>query len=86
MYLALEAGMAQGAHNVGVVQVSGEGHLHGGPVWGTLDVLVLLWCNDLHDAKDKGLPRPENENYDCVQLACLLRSFKSLIHCPALTP
>ena len=45
--LALEAGMAQGAHNVGVVQVLGYGHLHGGPIWGALDVLVLLRCYDL---------------------------------------
>ena len=39
--------MAQGAHNVGVVQILGEGHLHGGPIWGALYVLVLLWCYDL---------------------------------------
>ena len=45
--LTLEASMAKGAHNVGVVQVLGEGHLHGGPIWGALYVLVLLWSNDL---------------------------------------
>lgn len=45
--LALEAGMAKGAHNVGVVQVLGDSHLHGGPIRGTLDVLILLRCYDL---------------------------------------
>lgn len=45
--LTLEAGMAQGTHNVGVVQVLGNGHLHGGPIWGALYVLVLLWSNNL---------------------------------------
>lgn len=40
--------MAEGTHNVGVVQVLSDGHLHGGPIWGALDVLVLLRCYDLH--------------------------------------
>lgn len=46
-YLALEAGMAECAHNVGVVQVLGDGHLHGGAIRGALNVLVLLRCYDL---------------------------------------
>lgn len=45
--LALEAGMAEGAHNVGVGQVLGDGHLHGGPIWGALYVFILLRCYDL---------------------------------------
>ena len=45
--LALKAGMAEGTHNVGVVQVLGDGHLHGGPIRGALYVLVLLRRNDL---------------------------------------
>ena len=39
--------MTQSAHNVGVVQMLGESHLHGGPIWGPLYILVLLWCYDL---------------------------------------
>ncbi len=39
--------MTQGTHDVGMVQVLGEGHLHGGPIWGALYILVLLWCYDL---------------------------------------
>ena len=45
--LALEAGMAEGANDVGVVQVLGDGHLHGRPIGGALYVLVLLRRYDL---------------------------------------
>ena len=41
--------MPEGSHNVGVVQALGQGDLHGGPIWGALDVLVLLWRNDLQN-------------------------------------
>ena len=40
--------MAEGTHNVRVVQVLGEGHFHGGPIWGALNILVLLRRYDLH--------------------------------------
>ena len=45
--LALKAGMTQGAHNVGVVQVLSDSHFHGGPIRSALYVLVLLRRYDL---------------------------------------
>ncbi len=53
-YLAAEAGVSKGMYYIGVAQAMGEGHLHGGPVWGALYVLVLLWRYDLHNSRIKG--------------------------------
>lgn len=39
--------MAKGAHNVGVGEVLSQRHLHGGPIRGALDVLVLLGGHNL---------------------------------------
>lgn len=46
--------MPKGLDNIGVAEVLGEGYLHGSPVRGALDILVLLWCYDLHN----GMPHP----------------------------
>ena len=46
-YLAGKAGMSECMYDVGVVQAAGQGDLHGGPVWGALYILVLLWGYDL---------------------------------------
>lgn len=45
--LTLEAGMTEGSHNVGVVQVLSDGYLHWGSIRGALYVLVLLRRYDL---------------------------------------
>ena len=51
MHLAVEAGVPEGTYNIRVGQPPGQGYLHGGPIWGTLDVPVLLWGYDLHRFK-----------------------------------
>lgn len=63
-YLAVEAGMSEGVHNVGVAQVFGEGYFHGGPVRGALDVFVLCCSYDLH--KHRPLKSGCNEFHDLM--------------------
>jgi len=55
--------MTQGTHNVGVIQVLGKGHLHGGPIWCAFDILVLLWCYDLQHQNLAKMP----QNYQLLQ-------------------
>ncbi len=72
--------MTQGAHNVGVVQVLGKGHLHGGPIWGALYILVLLWCYDLqHQDLTKMAPTTTRSDKDAPQYYKILQGCSSKI-------
>ncbi len=48
LYLAVKAGVPEGMYYVGVGQPPGQSYLHGGPIWGTLYVFVLLRRYNLH--------------------------------------